>query len=175
MFFEPSGKDGWVYHETLDDFHVFKASHTTNIRPEHAFTDGSYHSEFGCSGVVVLPGGLVYGCKPVGYQSAYKGEMVALYLAAYYAESGTTIHVDCKGVITSVLKGGCRVVLGELVKKIRMLIQEKRLKVVHVKAHVGIVENEAGQEYPLLIYSYLAAKKCWNAIRQSAVCLFVGA
>ena len=57
-----------------------------------------------------MPGGLVYGCKPVGYQSAYKGEMVALYLAAYYAEAGTTIHVDCKGVITSVLKGGCRVV-----------------------------------------------------------------
>ena len=43
-------------------------------------------------------------------------------------------------------KGGCRVVLGELVKKIRMLIQEKRLKVVHVKAHVGIVGNEAADK-----------------------------
>ena len=64
--FEPVGKDGWVFHEKLDDFHVFKMAHTTNIRPEHAFTDGSYHSDFGCSGVVVVPGGLVYGCKPVG-------------------------------------------------------------------------------------------------------------
>ena len=119
----PKGKNWWVFHEVLDEFHVFKAKHTTNIRPEQAFTDGSLHSEIGCSGVVLLPGGLVYGCKPVGYQSAYKGEMCALYLAAYYADAGTTIHIDCKGVITSVLRGGCRVVLGELVKMIRRLIQ----------------------------------------------------
>ena len=144
--FEPVGKDGWVFHEKLDDFYIFKAAHTTNIRPGHAFTDGSYHSEFGCSGVVVLPGGLVYGCKPVGYQSAYKGETVALYLAAYYAEAGTTIHVDCKGVITSVTKGGSRVVLGEMVQRIRLLIQEKWVKVVHVKAHVGILGNEAADK-----------------------------
>ena len=68
--------------------------------------------------------------------------MVALFLAAYYSEAGATIHIDCKGVITSVLKGGKRVVMGELVKHIWELMQEKGLKVTHVKAHVGIRGNE---------------------------------
>ena len=118
----PSAKDGWEYHEGVGDFHIFKTTHQTQIQAGHAYTDGSFQIDMGCSGVVVLPGGMVYGCKLVGHQLAYKGEMAALFLVAHYSEAGTTIHVDCKGVISSVMKGGKRVVMGELVKQIRALI-----------------------------------------------------
>ena len=50
------------------------------------------------------------------------GEMVAGYLAAHYADPGTIIHIHCKGVITSVQKGGPRVVLGDLVSYIRLSV-----------------------------------------------------
>ena len=114
----PFGTDGWEFHKRVGDFHIFKTTHHTQLTRGHAHTDGSSQVDMGCSDVVVLPGGEVYGCKPVGYQSAYKREMVALPLAVYYTEAGTTIHVDCKGAITSVNKGGQRGTMGELGKHI---------------------------------------------------------
>ena len=46
------------------------------------------------------------GASQWAFKQLSKGEMVALLLAAYYAPEGTAIYVDCKGVITSVNKGG---------------------------------------------------------------------
>ena len=68
--------------------------------------------------------------------------MVAVYLAAHYAPPGTIVHIDCKGVITSVQKGGPRVILGEMVSFIRQCVQGKGLRLRHVKAHDGIPGNE---------------------------------
>ena len=68
--------------------------------------------------------------------------MVAVYLAAHYAPPGTIVHIDCKGVITSVQQGGPRVMLGEMVSFIRQWVKRKGLSLRHVKAHVGIPGNE---------------------------------
>ena len=84
----------------------------------------------------------VFGCKLVGHQTAFKEEMVALFLAAYYAPEGTTIYLDRKGVITSVNKGGKRAIMGDMVAQIRVLMQEKSFKVLHVKKQVSIRGNE---------------------------------
>ena len=49
----------------------------------------------------------MYGCKPVGHQKSFKGDMVALFLAAHYAPAGTTICVDCNRLKNPVKSAKC--------------------------------------------------------------------
>ena len=69
-------------------------------------------------------------------------ELDRAFCNAEYAQPGRTNHVDCKGVVISVMFGNKRVILGQWVQLIRDLIKSKGLHLTHVKAHVGIPSNE---------------------------------
>ena len=123
------------------DLDVYCAPIQQTLPTHMVFTDGSYHPEFGCSSVAIV-NGMAYACKPQGYPSPYKGEMIAMFLAAYYATHGSTINCDCKGVISAVQNQPVRVTLGKWVHRIRQLLQSQHLAIRHVKAHIGILGNE---------------------------------
>ena len=80
--------------------------------------------------------------RPPGSGSSYKAELYALLLGCDIARPLDKICTDSHASIMAIAGKSERIIMGNVVERIRRLIEGKELTLIHVRGHMGIRGNE---------------------------------